>query len=170
MVTAGVLVGIVGVAAPASADPGSHGRGGEHTNRYAAQGCKQGGYQVRVEAKTGRAFRTPGDCSSHTAKGGTATAAFPVTINSTEPYSCPGPTDQCWGTLTVSGLAAGTVISVISIDDVLVVSPPVTVEANVDTYQADIGCGYPSNSQFQAVLGVDYDGAPVSETFFGNPC
>ena len=166
MVMAGLLVGIVGVAAPASAQPGSHGRGGEHTNRYEAQRCQHSGYQVRVEAETGRAFRNSGDCSSHTAKGGTT--GFPVTINPIGPYTCGN--SQCWGTLTVTGLAAGTVISVISIDSGLVVSPPVTVKAGADTYQLNIDCGYPSMSQFQAVLGEDPDGTPVSDIFIGNPC
>ena len=98
MVAVGVFAGVLGVAAPASAHPGSHGRGGEHTNRYAAQGCQQGGHEARVEAETGRTFASAGDCTSHTALGGAMTAGpGSITLTATQPYGCQAPEGRCWG-------------------------------------------------------------------------
>ena len=100
------IAGGVIAAAPASADPsGQHGQGGAHTNRYHAQACQQGGHEARVDAGTGRTFTNAGDCTSHTALGGTLGAADgQVTLSSSAPYSCPAPlVGACWGDVSGSG-------------------------------------------------------------------
>ncbi len=99
------IAGGVLAAAPASADPsGLHGQGGAHTNRYHAQACHQGGHEARVEAETGTTFTNAGDCTSHTALGGTLGAADgQPTLTSSPLYSCPAPsTDACWGDVSAS--------------------------------------------------------------------
>jgi hypothetical protein len=98
------------LAAPASANPSSgHGQGGAHSNRYTAQACSQGGHQTRVEAETGRAFRSPGDCTSHAALGGTlGAAAGQITFAGTPEYRCDAPqTGACWGNVSMSGVPSG---------------------------------------------------------------
>jgi hypothetical protein len=168
MVVIGFAAGVVGIAAPASAQPGDQGRGGEHTNRYAAQVCQHGGYLARVEAETGRAFTTGGDCSSHTAKGGTLD--YPVTINTTQQYDCPGG-GYCWGSLTVTGLGPGTQIVLISQVDTFPVplAGPITVLSGVDTYQANISCDYASPDEALDAYLSDFT-TQVSDDFYGGGC
>jgi hypothetical protein len=168
MVVIGFAAGVVGIAAPASAQPGDQGRGGERTNRYAAQVCQHGGYLARVEAETGRAFTTSGDCSSHTAKGGTA--GYPVTINATQMYDCPGG-GNCWGSLTVTGLGPGTQIVLISQVDTFPVpiAGPITVLSGVDTYQANISCDYASPDEALDAYLSDFT-TQVSDDFYGGGC
>lgn len=100
------ISGGVAAAAPASADPsGQHGQGGAHTNRYHAQACQQSGHEARVEAETGKTFTSAGDCTSHTALGGTLGAADgQVTLSSSPLYACPTPSiGACWGDVSASG-------------------------------------------------------------------
>ena len=161
----GALGGIVGAATPASAHPGDNGRGGEHTNRFDAQGCQQGGHEARVEAETGRPFRSAGDCTSHTALGGTlAAASGQVTLTASSPYACAAPEGRCWGTLMVSGVAEGATIVVIVYPNGPEVSPPTTVMNGVTSYDANVVCGDDSpGGQYQAVvLGSPVVSQPVN--------
>jgi hypothetical protein len=101
------LVVAVGLCFPASASadpPGLGAQGGAHTNRYHAQACQQGEHQVRVETATKNAFRNAGDCTSHTALGGTLGAAANQIILSSSPlYACAAPfTGACWGDLSMA--------------------------------------------------------------------
>jgi hypothetical protein len=150
----GVLGGIVGAASPASAHPGENGRGGEHTNRYDAQGCQQGGHEARVEAETGRTLRNAGDCSSHTALGGTlAAASGQVTLTASSPYACAAPEGRCWGTLSVTGAPTGAEIQVISVTLGGAVSLPVHAPDGSYSGPADIVCDDADpQEQFQAVV------------------
>ena len=114
VIAAGLLAGALGTAAPALANPGSHGRGGEQTNRYNAQGCQQGGHQARVEAETGRTFTNSGNCTSHTARGGGLTAASgQITLTGSSQYACATPGGQCWGILSVSGAPANATVQIL---------------------------------------------------------
>ncbi len=106
VVAAGLVVA-VGLCFPASASadpPGLGAQGGAHTNRYHAQACQQGGHDVRVDSATKNAFRNAGDCTSHTALGGTlGAAANQITLSSSALYPCAAPfTGACWGDLSMA--------------------------------------------------------------------
>ena len=153
IVMAGVLAVVIGVSTPASAHPGSHGRGGEQTNRYDARGCQQGGHEARVEAETGRVFTNAGDCTSHTALGGTVTAATgQIYLNDSATYGCPTMGDQCWGTLSVSGAPAGRAIEVVTTDGIVVTSRAVVGADGSFNGNADIPCAFTEPTPVQAVV------------------
>jgi hypothetical protein len=81
-----------------AAGPAVAAKGGNNDNAHA---CQQGGHENRFEAETGRPFKNAGDCASHGAKGGAASALFLTNPS----YPCQSnPMATCWGAFAAIGL------------------------------------------------------------------
>ena len=170
LVVAGLVVA-VGLCFPSSAmadPPGLGAQGGAHTNRYHAQACQQGGHETRVEHATKNAFRNAGDCTSHTALGGTLGAAANQLILSSSPlYPCAAPfTGACWGDLSMN-IPSGDFALILSTTSTFQLR--INPDANGDyTGNANIPCSesQTANVQFYAFA----PGVPSSENVTPPDC
>jgi hypothetical protein len=167
-----VVGALAAVVSAVAAGPAAAAKGGNSDNAHA---CQQGGSGGLVAAETGRAFKNAGDCASHGAQGND-TSGLVLSLSMKPSYSCPlAPGPTCYGTLTGSGLVAGSTVKVFF--TFAGPGPPIETDGNADlsgnlSAQLDITCpifGTPLLSvQASGILAAQ--NTPVQTPVVNNPC